>query len=470
MYGARKIGSVPAISSSQIVSSRIGIGLEKLDRNLYDPTPCYAPIGELGVKWVRIQSGWCRTESVKCVYDFSWLDPIVDNLIAQGVQVWIDLCYGNELYTPEANNKAGSVGRAPIHTEEERAAWDRYVSATVKHYKNRVKYWEIWNEPDGRWCWRPEPDAKEYGAFALRTAKTIKTADPEAKVLTGSFCVDLDFLQGYLSRELVEVSDYVTYHRYAFDVDTGVIEHVQNIRAILNSFGGKHLGIIQGETGTQSRYGTRGALRNAEWTERSQAKYLLRKAMVDLKTEVLFTSYFSTVDIFENIDNDEGVKTFEWYGFFGLLGEEFDSNGIPLGKYYRKQAFRSMQVLCSLMSGAENIWIPMQFQMHSFPNPMMSDYNAARIDSGVLSQGFRLRDGQKAFAYWRVCDLLTENFNGTTTLHFVGMEGDISLVDMYDGSVYQPGEIIRTENSVTLPHMPLRDYPILVVFGKPPIA
>lgn len=471
MQGFTKIGMVPAVHSSQIQSSRIGIGLEKLDRNLYDPSPCYAPIGELGVKWVRIQSGWCRTEKQKDVYDFEWLDRIVDNLIAQGTQPWIDLCYGNELYTPEANNKAGSVGRPPIHTEQERAAWDRYVIAAVKHFTGRVQLWEIWNEPDGRWCWRPEPNAAEYGVFALRTAKAIKQANPDAKVITGSFCIDLDFLQGYMSRELAELTDYVTYHRYQFDVDTGVIECVKNIRAVLNSFGGSHIGIIQGETGTQSQYGTRGALSHFEWSQRTQAKFLLRKIMVDLMTEVLFTSYFSTVDIFENINDDTGEKTIDWYGFFGLLGERFDENGIPTGEYFKKDAYRSMQVLCSLMSGAKNTWIPVLFQKRPFHNPMLSDDDAARIDSGVLFQGYTLRNNSKAFVYWKASDLTKEAFNGTTSLHFVGcFDQEISLIDLYDGSIYRINEMQRTAESVTLSHVPLKDYPVMVVFGHPTVT
>ena len=155
MYGLIPIGRVAPKHSREISSSRIGIGLEKLDRNLYDPTPCYAPIGELGVKWVRIQSGWCRTEAIRGVYDFAWLDAIVNQLILQGVEPWLCLCYGHDLYTPAANNKTGAVGCPPIATEEERSAWDRYVAAVVRHYSDRIHLYEVWNEPDGAWCWRP---------------------------------------------------------------------------------------------------------------------------------------------------------------------------------------------------------------------------------------------------------------------------------------------------------------------------
>ena len=51
-------------------------------------------------------------------------------------------------------------------------------------------------------------------------------------------------------------------------------------------------------------------------------------------SDVYFTSWFSTVDIFENIQNDEGELTKDWYGF-GLLGEPLTKQS-SLGVYHKK--------------------------------------------------------------------------------------------------------------------------------------
>ena len=37
------------------------------------------------VKWVRVQSGWQRTERERGKYDFGWLDAIVDRLRSDGM-------------------------------------------------------------------------------------------------------------------------------------------------------------------------------------------------------------------------------------------------------------------------------------------------------------------------------------------------------------------------------------------------
>ena len=65
MYAFKKIGKICPKNSSQIKNSRFGIGLEKLDRDLYDPKDVYKPLAETGVKYVRIQSGWQKTVLAK---------------------------------------------------------------------------------------------------------------------------------------------------------------------------------------------------------------------------------------------------------------------------------------------------------------------------------------------------------------------------------------------------------------------
>ena len=135
-----KIGKINPKHASQIEYSRLGIGFEKLDRDVFDPEKAYDKLAAIGVKWVRIQSGWAKTESVKGQYDFSWLDKIVDNLIKRGLIPWMCLCYGNGLYDENAKNVFGAVGCPPIHSSEAKEAWSSYVKATVKHFKNRINY------------------------------------------------------------------------------------------------------------------------------------------------------------------------------------------------------------------------------------------------------------------------------------------------------------------------------------------
>ena len=153
MEQLKKIGRITPKRSLDIKDSKLGIGFEKLDRNVFDPEKAYDKLALVGVKWVRIQSGWQRTERVRGQYSFEWIDKVVDNLIARGMKPWICLCYGNELYNEEAKEVFGATGIAPIFNDDQKLGWANYVKATVEHFKDRVGHWEIWDEPDGKWCW-----------------------------------------------------------------------------------------------------------------------------------------------------------------------------------------------------------------------------------------------------------------------------------------------------------------------------
>ena len=62
MEGFERIGRIQPVASAEVAQSRIGLGFEKLDRGAFDPEKAYDKVAATGVKWVRIQSGWARTE------------------------------------------------------------------------------------------------------------------------------------------------------------------------------------------------------------------------------------------------------------------------------------------------------------------------------------------------------------------------------------------------------------------------
>ena len=71
------IGKVRPRPSAQIAASPLGVGFETLDRKMFEPEPVYPFLAELGAKWARVQTGWCRCEPAQGKYDFAWLDAIV---------------------------------------------------------------------------------------------------------------------------------------------------------------------------------------------------------------------------------------------------------------------------------------------------------------------------------------------------------------------------------------------------------
>ena len=462
-----KIGQVQPKTSLEIQHSRIGLGFEKLDRNVFDPNKAYPYVAKSGVKWARLQSGWQRTEREKGVYNFAWLDEVVDNLIAVGVEPWLCLCYGNDLYTEIAKIHFGAVGCPPIYSEEEKQAWINYVHATVEHFKGRIHYYEVWNEPDGKWCWKTGPNAQELADFTEATAKACRETDPTCEVIGYVLCLFKDsFVQEFTDTGVWQHLDGISYHAYvpneedivyAFDVyDKIRREHKPSLK------------IFQGESGTQSRSDGMGALRGMAWTPLKQAKYLLRHLLIDLGCGVEFTSYFSCMDMIEALNGKVGdVSSYLDYGYFGVLGADFDENGAAVGEYTPKLSFKALQVLCSLLCNEyTHAKLPISGIVEPSPRMGGNDFDFAQ----ARSYGFTKPNGSAALAYWVPKNILTETYEGTISLTFSKDElpGKLTLINLLDGTIYElPEKMIQEENGqVKLVNLPITDAPMMLCFGE----
>jgi polysaccharide biosynthesis protein PslG len=62
----------------------------------------------------------------------------------------------------------------------------QYVRQVVRRYKSRVKYWEVWNEPDQKMYWKKQDASRSYVALLKRVHDVVKEEDPTAMVVLGS--------------------------------------------------------------------------------------------------------------------------------------------------------------------------------------------------------------------------------------------------------------------------------------------
>ena len=475
MNRLKKIGELPRISSSSLCGGSIGIGFEKLDRAVFDPERAYDKIAAVGAKWARIQSGWARCERTAGVYDFLWLDSIVDNLISRGIRPWMCLCYGNPVYTEAARGSFGAVGYTPVSSERETNAWLAYVRATVAHFKGRVEHYEIWNEPDCFYAWRHTPNderthenhlknAVEYGEFAIKTSTVIKEIYPEAKVIGFAFghTEDLEWADLALGTGLYRHIDYASFHCYSPD-ENKRRDRALGFKRLLASYDPR-IGLIQGETGAQSRSDGKGAMAGFSWTPEKQRKALLRGLVTDLAVGVEFTSYFSTMDMIEAHSGRIGDRaTYLDYGYFGILGCEFDEEGVASGEYYEKPAYFAYSALVSLLHSAKPAEI-------SYSRPCLESRlvnGCDCTDGSVRIECFELEDGSRALVYWNSVDLLTMTYEGTISFEICEKLDTVRLIDLADGGVYAlPEEMYESfGEGIRLKNLPLTDSPLAILIG-----
>ena len=289
---SRFVGNFKPRHARDIKSSNWSIGAETMDRDFTVYANWRKYLGPLGAKKARIQSGWAKTEKERGVYDWAWLDEIILDMVDQGVEPWVCLCYGNPIYPGGGGT---GLGGGLVASEEALQAWDRYVAAFVERYAEHVDEWEVWNEPrTGR-----GKGAIQYAQFVIRTAQTIRKLQPKAEVLFaagGSF--DTTFAQEVLEclreQDKLALVSAVIYHPYKYNPDESYDAALQ-LRQIARSFA-PHIDIRQGENGAPSRPGSFGALSKHEWTERAQAKWALRRLLGDLGHDIP-SSYFAICDM-----------------------------------------------------------------------------------------------------------------------------------------------------------------------------
>ena len=464
----RKIGEIRPKKSIDIKHSKIGLGFEKLDRDVFDPNKAYPFVAESGVKWARLQSGWQRTERVKGVYDFAWLDEIVDHMISVGVEPWLCLCYGNELYSPAAKEYFGAVGIPPIFTEEERDGWREYVKATVTHFKGRIHYYEVWNEPDGNWTWKHGPNPLELADFTVATARACKEADPDCEVLGLVLCKEdkPEFREELCATGVCEALDGITYHCYYIHD-----EDFANSFRIYDDIRKKYkpsLKIIQGESGAQSRSDGCGALHECAWSPLKQTKFLLRHLIIDIASGVEFTSYFSCMDMIEALKGKVGdVKSYLDYGYYGVVGADFDEQGRSTGEYTPKPSYRALQSLCSVFcNDYELTELPMEGIIEESKRIYGIDYDFTKTSH----YGFAKPNGSYGLCYWVSKHILTDTYEGTVSLRWKkdSLPGEIRLADLQTGDVYQlPAQMIEEDGEyIKLVNLPITDSPLLLTFGE----
>lgn len=465
MFRFTKIGEIKAKSAKEVSFSRLGIGFEKLDRAVFDPNKAYDWLAAIGVKHIRLQSGWMRTEKERGVYDFSWLDEIVDRLISDGMQPWLCLCYGNPLYSEAAKEVFGAVGIPPIGSEEEKTAWRNYVKATVLHFRGRICEYEVWNEPDGKHCWKHGVSGAEYGRFAADTARAVKEADPGAKVYVGALCnANLPFICEAADEGMLELADALTYHCYT-PFDRVMRDQLVTLKALAGRLK-PGLAVIQGESGAQSRAGGHGALKTGGWTEDKQVRFMARHLVTDLYFGAEFASYFSTMDMIEALNGTNGdAASYLDYGYFGVLAANFDEKGFAVGEYTPKPSYRTLQVLASVFEGdIRPCVLPVQ------PRPVKSPlvFGDDVTDFSLVTYSFERPDGTAATVFWNATDLMSVNFCGTESFRIGGMTRDIRLIDLCDGSVYAVPDSVVEEvpGGYTLKNFPLTDRPMMIEFGR----
>lgn len=137
---------------------------------------------EAGVGMVRIDILWQDVEPRQGDLDYGKYDRLLDILNENGIEVLALLDYCADWASPN-----GQWNTMPA----DHSRFLEYVTRTVERYKGKVRYWELWNEPDSPVYWQPQDGLKAYCGLLREVYAAIKKIDPGLTVLNGGLTYEL---------------------------------------------------------------------------------------------------------------------------------------------------------------------------------------------------------------------------------------------------------------------------------------
>lgn len=176
-----------------------------------------------GATVMRVGASWAMLEPKPGEWRWDIQDRLVDLAAKHGIEIQALLGYGPAHAVSEQLRAAQREAyqrnqpdayRITLFGPPEEEPWRRYVRNMVSRYQGRIRFYEVWNEPDLGF-WRGTTD--EYIQLLRAASQEIRQADPKAIVLSGGFATVLEHAgrarnPDLQQRVLAEASDAFDIH------------------------------------------------------------------------------------------------------------------------------------------------------------------------------------------------------------------------------------------------------------------
>jgi polysaccharide biosynthesis protein PslG len=268
--------------------------------------------------WDAAGVDWADANPSPGVYDFGPLDKFIALNEARAAEI-IYTFGRTPKWASASPNAPGPYGAGQCAPPVDLGIWEAYVRAVVTEANGRIRYWEIWNEPNnpGTYC----GDIQELVAMAQRAYQIIKSLDPTALVLSPSltFTSGPSWLSSYLRQGGAAYTDVLAFHGYWSASAEDIVTVITSYKAVMvaNGLSGEPMWDTESSwAGGDGNLGTPPIARQVGFI----AKYYL-------------------------LHWSEGVSRFIWYAYDGgpIWGGFWDvSNGASLAANAYRETYRWM--------------------------------------------------------------------------------------------------------------------------------
>jgi len=223
----------------RIDPDKSGIGINLFQQQIWwygYQTPLMA---KAGVHWIRPWLAWENTWAVQEPEQGKWDTRALDAALRRMDQ------YGQryQIILFNAPSRATGASGWSVPPVDKMGLWSDYIDRLVRQYRGRIRYYEVWNEPDLMWPEETRHSGEHYVAMLKATWEAAKRADPRCVILGLSHAGYEEWLERVGRLGAKDYLDAVTIHSYAAPHD--FVPQVERRRAILerHGMGGKPLWI-----------------------------------------------------------------------------------------------------------------------------------------------------------------------------------------------------------------------------------
>jgi len=353
------------------------------------------------------------------------IDPSHDNFITSLADNGITMTYILSFWDKEYVAQGGEINVPRFKTEEEIQRYLDFVQFIVHHFKDRIQYYEIWNEPEFK---NPAGgytiqsiEVGDYINLVERAVPVIKEEYPEAKIVVGGVGYLLfpechDYLFSILRSDIMPLVDVVEWHpmfgtspEYNEEYYYNYPSLVQEIKDVASAHGfegeyeGNDLSWVISEVPLPGQ---------PSYSETICAKYYSRGIVMHLGMDVA-TSQFYCVP----------------------------NSGQPV------QIVHTIQNLCTIMAGAKPVSLPVEIQTEA---------------TNIRSYSFSLPNGDRLLALWTDGVAVDDDPGIEATLTFPGFSAQKVIgIDVLHGFEQQMITDIEDGNLV-IRNLLVKDYPIIL--------
>lgn len=380
----------------------------------------------LGLKRIRLAINGISWDTINWNKPELTIDPSDDDVISRIADNGITITYVLTFWD-KATWPGGERANCPrFKTEEEIQRYLDFVRFIVNHFKDHIRYFEIWNEPDVV-CEETNTEVciqaievDDYINLIRRTVPVIRQEYPDAKIVVGSTCNLLfphagDYFFTILESDIMPLVDVVCWHsmygtspeydyyREFYYEYPSLVQEIKDV-ASLHGFDGEY-------TSDEMVWRTRETYFPDEpwaYSETVAAKYCARGIIMHLGMDVSVSMAVTA---------------------------------------YLPKYFSTQQNLCTIMAGAKPVSLPAEMQSEA---------------ANIRSYSFSLPNGDKLLALWTDGVAVDDDPDVEATLTFPSFSAQkVTAIDVLNGFEQELVTSIEDGNLV-IRDLLVKDYPIIL--------